>query len=300
MAEGAVETVRGDSVGVSLTQGMFHPSEERPAEKAPDEGGKTPEAKPETTPEKTEEAEHKEPEKPEEVRLPWDPVRQEKDQELANARKQIDQLTGRIAALETRKTADGEEVEVTVEDLQKAEGQVEKLEGEPPDEYAEDEERRAYSIKLKKAKTRVRTLTYALLGAKKPGGPPAKPAEEPVKPSETQQSDGATHADFNAFLTEADAKYGAKYRKTAAPAIVRELQAAGFKSENPAPKALLWEMIRRVYAEVKSNGGVAEPAPKKDDAPRMLGPSPAGPKNWTGTEDLDDVAAEMATRRRGK
>lgn len=259
-------------------------------------------------------------EQPETPEIPWDTARQAKDQEMANLRKTADKQTELLGGLtETVKQQNemltalrrGEKpiasVDVILEQLDSMEGFSE---FEDPDAFAK------YEAKRQRILGRLREARKAEVADRK--APAAKTALEQA--AEDAKADVAgkdadpptfTQEDFTTILGEADKRYGAEYRRAAAHAAVKELAGAGYKDGNVPSKALVREVVFRLYAERKAE--VAGKAAAKTNSPKKpakAAPTAAseesfGPEHLrTGRQTpeyqpatVDDLAEDMKARR---
>lgn len=196
--------------------------------------------------------------------LPWDSERQRRNQEMANLRKENAALHAQQTEIlsELRALRRGEKPDMGLDDaVRAAEEAAEALESlAVPDDWDEDQQKAAYAKQkdklvknLKAANTKVRELSAKVTHPKpepKAAEPAAKAKAEAAQEAEPKETDRPSRKDFLAILAEADKRHSKPgLRDRAAPEVLKELKAAGWGPENVPSKALLRELVFRVYAE---------------------------------------------------
>lgn len=256
--------------------------------------------------EKPAEAEDEQPDaKP--AKLPWDPVRQQKDQELANFRKRVEQqdhvieeLRGKIAAIENG--SPDRDLDATLEALNSLK------EPENPGAFASDEEQEAYQESLKKYLGEQKKLTAKVTDLSKKlreAGPAPKasekPKEKPTASDKPEDESAPTKEQFDAMCREAAIEFGSRLDLVARASIVKELSQLGFGSEKWATAAQLQKIVTRVYRETAERAAAkraAASAGARETPEASYSPPPRTDGRVTRTIDEVFAAADKKAKQR--
>jgi len=204
-------------------------------------------AEEEKPPEKSEEKPPVEKDEEADTKPGWDKERQKKDQQLANLRKTNEVLLSQLKASGDK--PDGEDTVATIDKpLMSDEDFNEFLGMDAPDEFADEDERKAYDGKRNLAmrellrRDQVRTQNDA-----------ARTEEEVMT---------ANRSAYNTLLDEADAQYGAEHRNAAVKQMADLWQEQGFTPGNYPSAEITRLAIMGVYAQLALKASGKPPVKK--------------------------------------